>query len=108
MMNKWEIWMASFAYDDDPTKAKDRAVLVIDDNITFPILVAKVTTHKPRNNYQGEYQIIKWKEAGLNLPSTIRLSKQLLLEKINFRKKKGRLHPIDIIAVQKLISDMKQ
>lgn len=97
--------MASFAFEDDPNIKKDRPVIVLENNGVFPILTAKITKHPPRDGYWGEYQIVKWAEAGLSNPSTIRLSKRLKLIESDFRIKKGILQPIDILAIQALIKE---
>ena len=55
-------------------------------------------------NYPGEYPVVKWREAGLPKPSTIRASKRLNLITTDFENKIGRLHPVDILAVQKILS----
>ena len=107
MPNKWEIWMAAFAYEDKPGQVSDRPVLVLENKEMYPVLVTKITKHAPREGYTGEYSIKKWKEAGLDYPSTVRLSKRLKLQETDFRRKRGRLHPIDIIEIQKLLSEMK-
>jgi len=108
-MNKpkqWEIWTAQFAYEDAPNIKKFRPILVIENKEFYPILGAKITSHKIRNNYPGEYSIKKWKEAGLTKESTIRLSKRLLLEEIDFKEKIGRLSPIDILGVQEKFKEL--
>lgn len=54
----------------------------------------------------GEYTIKKWKEAGLTYPSTIRLSKRLLLQDTDFKYFIGKLNPIDIIGVQEKLKEI--
>lgn len=99
--------MASFAYEDKPDQVSDRPVLVLENKEMYPVLVTKITKHAPREGYTGEYSIKKWKEAGLDYPSTVRLAKRLKLQETDFRRKRGRLHPIDIIEIQKILSEMK-
>ena len=93
-LNKWDIWLAKIAFEDAPEIIKNRPVLVINNN-TFLVLSLKITSHSPRDNYSGEYQIIKWREAGLLKPSTIRTSKKLFLPPDKFIHKLGVLHEID-------------
>ena len=104
MPNKWEIWFAKVKFDDNPSVVKMRPVLVVDLNQCY-ILSLKITGHSPRVNYQGEYSIIKWAEAGLAKESTIRCSKKLKLIFSDFEYKLGKLHPIDIIAVQNILEN---
>lgn len=107
MIEQWEVWLANFVFEDSDD-VKQRPVLILSDEEAFPILVAKVTKTPPRNNYIGEYSIVHWKQAGLNYPSTIRLSKRLLLQKDDFVHKLGRLEADDIRAVQKVITAMNK
>lgn len=110
MMNKpskWEIWKANFVYDDNPNEMKNRPVLILVNVSNYPVLVAKITKHDVRINYPGEFRVNKWREAGLDYPSTIRLSKRLQLEEYDFTEYLGRLHPFDIIEVQRLVEEMR-
>ena len=103
---KWEVWYAFYAYEDEPDSGKNRPVLVLENKDFYPILAAKVTSAKPREGFAGEYRIEKWKEAGLEKPSTIRLSKRLKLDEEDFKFKIGRLTPNDIIKVQSILKNM--
>lgn len=103
MPERWEVWLAKVAFEDDPSQTKTRPVLVISETECY-ILSLKITSHDPRPNYQGEYQIQRLEESGLNRPSTIRTSKRLRLVQSDFVKKLGRLHFVDIIEVRKILS----
>ena len=103
--NKWEIWLAKVKFEDNPTQVKPRPVLVIDSKRCY-IISIKITSHPPRTEYDGEYSIVKWSEAGLNKASTIRCSKRLKLFNSDFVHKLGWLHPIDIISIQKIIENL--
>ncbi len=103
MPKQWEIWYANFAFEDNPSVIKKRPVLILDNHNFFPILVAKVTKSESRPGYWGEYRIIKWQEAGLDYPSTIRLSKRLILKRIDFAYKIGTLSHLDILNLRELI-----
>lgn len=99
--NKWDIWLASVKFEDKPD-IKKRPVLVITPDIAYYVSL-KITTHEPRNAYPFEYKIVKWGEAGLKNPSTIRASKVLHVMERDFVHKIGQLHPVDIMAVQKIL-----
>lgn len=99
----WEIWWAVVKFEDDPTQSKERPVLVISDRIAF-IISLKITHHKPREDYDGEYRVIRWKEAGLTQPSTIRYSKKLKLYESDFVRPLGTLHPLDIRNLRIMLS----
>lgn len=100
MPNKWEIWLAQVKFEDNPSVIKRRPVLIISPSVSC-IISLKITGHAPRATYEGEYLIKKWREAGLDKESTIRVSKKLRLINTDFVHKIGRLQPIDIIEIQK-------
>ncbi|EDP10937.1 type II toxin-antitoxin system PemK/MazF family toxin [Amedibacillus dolichus] len=104
--SSWEIWDAKVAFEDDPHTLKRRPVLVISPKDIF-ILSLKITSHEPRKMYPGEYQIKKWREAGLNKPSTVRCSKRLNLIESDFIKKRGKLQVIDMIEVRNILHEIK-
>lgn len=98
MMNKWEIWLAKVAFEDQPEVVKNRPVLILNKNEAY-ILSLKITKHIPRNS--NEYRIVKWREAGLDVESTIRIGKRLKLKETDFIHKIGTLQAIDIVEVVK-------
>lgn len=101
-MNRWEIWLATVNYEDNPAISKHRPVLVVAPG-KYYILSLKITSHAPRENARLEYALQKWKEAGLSKPSTVRISKRLKLNQSDFVHKIGRLHPTDILSIQNMI-----
>ena len=103
MPEKWEIWDAKVKFEDDPDTVKERPVLVIDQSNCF-LISLKITSHEPREQYFGEYVIMKWQEAGLSEESTIRCSKRLQLVAGDFIDKRGKLQPIDISNIRALLS----
>lgn len=103
MIEKWEIWNVRYAYDDNPNETKIRPVLVIDAKKKI-VVALKITSHEPRSQFGGEYQISKWKEAGLDKPSVIRCSKRATFEESDFILKRGKLQSGDIIAIQALLN----
>lgn len=98
----WEIWYAKVKFDDDPSIVKNRPVVILEDKKAY-LLSLKVTSAPPRNNYYGEYQLIKWQESGLKKPSTVRISKKLKLYDNDMCYKIGRLHPVDIMKIRILL-----
>lgn len=90
-LNKWDIWIADVAFEDDITKSKLRPVLIIDNQKAI-ILTVKMTSQPPRINYYAEYQIQEWQKAGLNKPTVVRISKIIKLSPTLFKKKIGVLH----------------
>lgn len=104
-MNKWEIWWANVIFEDDLSQIKRRPVIIIDDRISI-VLAIKITSHEPRSRFSGEYRLVHWEAAGLRKESTARCAKLLRLEGSDFVSKIGRLHPVDIAAIQTIISQI--
>ena len=50
---------------------------------------------------------MRWSDAGLTKPSTVRLSQPLKLIITNFKSKIGELDAVDISAIQQLIAYYK-
>lgn len=97
----WEVWLAAVKFEDEPSAVKRRPVLVLNDDQVY-ILSLKITSRPPRSGYFGEYSLLKWQEAGLHKPSTVRTSKKLQLFERDFVHKIGRLTPIDILNIIKI------
>ena len=102
---KWDIWNAYFKYENI-NDGKVRPVLVIDSDNYFTIS-AEITSHEPRDEFEGEVAIKFWKEAGLNSPFTVRLSKILELSDFSFVNKIGKLKKLDRKAVDMEMERMK-
>lgn len=98
----WDIWWANVAFEDDPTKAKERPVLVSSKKECY-VLSMKITSHEPREDFEGEYPVKYWAESGLTKPSTIRFTKRLRLSEQDMISKIGRLHPTDIMNLQRMM-----
>jgi|GEM_PF-2266607 hypothetical protein len=98
-MMKWDIYIADVPFEDLP-ETKLRPVVVLEDSVIL-IDCLKMTSQAPR---PGEYVLKMWKEAGLKKPTTVRISKRLLLKPDAIRKHVGSLHPIDILEIQKRLS----
>ncbi len=101
---RWDIWIARVEYEDG-TESKIRPVLIIDGTHCY-VLSLKITSHAPRSQFPGEYQIVEWKEAGLLKPSTIRINKRLNLPADSFVKKIGRLTELDRFNVSRIYLEL--
>ena len=62
--------------------------------------VFAITSHSPRTCDKGDYPIMYWEDAGLDVPSVVRLSVIIPLCKDSIIKKYGRLHLSDIFAIK--------
>lgn len=107
MPERWEVWLAKVKFEDDPTTVKQWPVLVISNTQCY-ILSLKMTSHPPRETFPGEYALLRWQEAGFQKESTVRASKRLRLIDSDFVHKIGRLHPIDILAIQKILDEISR
>lgn len=97
-----EVWRLEFAYEDDPSVAKRRPVVVaVVEESAGRAVVVKVTGHGPRMEYPGEIRLADWEAAGLPKPSTVRCSKNLAvgLEAFKGAQRYGMLSPSDERAV---------
>lgn len=99
----FEVWRIPFYYEDDPTAAKVRPVVIasIDDQQATAVAL-KVTGHGPRPEFPGEVRLTQWEEAGLPKPSTVRCSKRASIPLSGFDDalRYGMLSPADIEAVR--------
>ena len=102
----WEIWWAFVEYEDQQGIGKKRPVLVIPGNDSPLIMVLKMTSHSPRGNFKGEYQLIDYKSAGLKKPTVVRCSKIMSMDEKSFNDKIGILQPRDIMNITNILRDM--
>lgn len=108
-ISNWEIWLADVPYDEclpdgtERTVSKKRPVLVL-DGASLQIIAAPITTHPPRMNFFGEYQISDYTGAGLDRPSVIRFSQITALSRGRFCRCLGVLSEDDIILVLPILS----
>lgn len=89
-MRKWEIYLAYVQYEDVPG-GKIRPVLVIDEDTVYPICCLKMTSHPPR---AGEYELIRWQNAGLRKPTTVRIQNVCGSMRLTSKRKSDCLTPL--------------
>lgn len=77
----------------DVSNAKRRPVLVVVETDEVDILVAPVTSHKPRRI--DDVTLRDWRAAGLRLPSTVRMAKLATVAKTTVIRELGRLSESD-------------
>ena len=97
----WEVWFAAVRFEDSP-QIKNRPVVVTSSGAIY-VMALKVTSHVPRNE-RGEYALQHWQAAGLNKPSTVRIGKRLRLQQSDMVHRIGKLHPLDILNIQRIIA----
>lgn len=103
MLNKYDVAIVNFPYEDDPTLSKRRPCLIINKD-TAVLLAAKITGKDVRT--AKDYQLINWKEAGLNKPSVVRLDKVADISDF-ITVKIGHLSEEDIDNVEKILNELK-
>lgn len=54
----------------------------------------------------NEYQLKDWQGAGLNHPTTLRLSMRVRLGPDKFRKRLGVIQPVDFIEIRTLLREI--
>jgi len=104
---RWEIWEAVVPFEEGISK-KRRPVLILSRKECY-VFSLKMTSHEPRyKTLEGEYEIMKWKEAGLEKPTVIQCSRRLQLKESAFTGKQyGRLTATDIIGLQAILRYMQ-
>jgi hypothetical protein len=100
--NPLDVWLCEIKYEDNLGNTKARPVVIVEDESTF-ILVVKITSHKPRNNFCGEYALQRWKEAGLRNQSTVRAGNRLKVSESDFIHRIGKLHTVDATVIKKIL-----
>lgn len=99
-VKKWEVWLANVMYEDQLNLSKNRPVVIYSQTECF-ILSLKVSSQNPRT-YRDDYELKKWKEAGLSRPSyvSIRFIKVVCDDLVC---RLGRLHTLDVKALEKML-----
>lgn len=90
-IQQWDIWLTDFPYEEDTSQSSSRPVIVLSVEPLW-LLSVKVTKSSPREYDPYDIIIEKWKESGLEYPSTARVSKTIGLPVSNFIKQLGSLH----------------
>lgn len=105
--NRWEIWEADVPFEEGKG-SKRRPILILSEEDCF-IISLKMTSHEPRyKELEGEFEIMKWKEAGLKKPTVIQCSRKLKLkEEMMTGKQYGRLSATDIVGLQAMLKYMR-
>lgn len=101
-IEKWEIWNADLRFEDNPAEVKRRPVLIIDHE-KLTVVVLKITSKPPKEEFFGEYEISLWKEAGLDKPSVVRSTRRARIDITDLVSKRGKLQARDIAVVSQLL-----
>lgn len=105
----YDIWRMAFEYEDKPGKVKERPVIIgaVDDKNAY-VLVVKVTSHEPRDEFAGEVILQDWQTEGLEKPSVARCSKTLIvpLEAFESQFYYGHLSSRDALEIERTLREL--
>ncbi|MEX0268340.1 type II toxin-antitoxin system PemK/MazF family toxin [Leptolyngbyaceae cyanobacterium UHCC 1019] len=93
---------ANFPFTNEGSKR--RPALVLLDTGDADVVVARVTSQSPQTEY--DVPLEEWQNAGLVLPSTVRLHKIATLEKSFVERQLGCLTADDWQRVQKILQQI--
>ncbi|HLM01138.1 MAG TPA: type II toxin-antitoxin system PemK/MazF family toxin [Pyrinomonadaceae bacterium] len=101
---KWEIILVPFPFTDLSSVKRRPAIIVSPDsyNAGNDVVIAFVTSQLNVSPRTGDYQIQKWREAGLPKPSMVRMKFATVTENI-IVKTIGRLEIEDRTELEKII-----
>lgn len=105
-MSRFDLYLVKYYYEDNPNKYKLRPVVMIGE-VDNDAILAKITTHNPRQNFTREIIIDDYHVAGLNKPSTIRLNKTAFVPKSELIKQTriGSLSERDINKLRRYLRE---
>jgi mRNA interferase MazF len=98
-----EMILLSFPFVD-ATGTKRRPALVLLDTGDDDIIVARVTSQVARTAFDVE--VAEWQQAGLRIPSVVRVHKIATLEKRLIERRLGTLTPNDWAQVRAKIQQL--
>jgi mRNA interferase MazF len=101
--SRGDVLLISFPLSD-LSDIKRRPALVVLDTGDEDVLVARVTSQEPRSAYDVELH--DWRDAGLLLPSIVRLDKLATLKKNLTVRTLGRLSDSDLERVESILRGM--
>ena len=96
----FEVWLVKFLFLEDPARSKVRpAVCLSYDDGRMRALMAKVTSHAPREGVPGELAIADWQGAGLLKPSCARCSQVADIPSVSVYRRLGELSDRDKVSL---------
>ena len=101
---KWEIVLVPFPFTDLSSAKRRPALIVSPDNYNTgkDIVIAYITSQINLQPRLGDYDLQKWKEAGLPKPSKVKM-KFATLDKGIIIKKFGKLEKEDSEEIEKIL-----
>jgi mRNA interferase MazF len=96
-----EVLLAWLVFSDGQG-AKRRPVLVVHDFGDDDLLVVPITSQRART--AADLVLTDWKNAGLQLPSTVRIEKLATIEKSCVARKLGALPSVELVRVKEALA----
>lgn len=110
-MNKWDLYWATYEYlYNNEEQIVRRPVIILNQNEVVPI-VMEITKHPPRIDEpnQWDYPIEFWREAGLRLPSTAKVTEiNYIRDRLPERWKIGHLDDFDIENIKIMMKSIPE
>lgn len=99
----FDIWLVYLHFTDHPQTGKVRPVLVVGVKEAL-IKVAKITSKPPQLD-TSDVAITQWQQAGLNVPSTVRLSLDFEINPSELLRDGpiGHLQPFDVSQITQMM-----
>jgi len=101
---KWDVILVPFPFTDLSSSKKRPALILSPEqyNTTGDIVIAFITSNLQSGDKFGDYQFQQWKQAGLPLPSKLRMkfatvSNEIIIKKI------GHIDSLDRNNIHKLV-----
>lgn len=98
-----DVVLLNFPYTDGVSQKK-RPALVVADTQDGDVVLCRITSQQKMTSY--DIEIENWKQAGLLLPSIVRLHKIAALEISLVEKKLGQLQKSDLDKIKAVIKDI--
>lgn len=103
---KWDVVLVPFPFTDLSSFKKRPALILSPDqyNATGDIVIAFITSNLQGIDKFGDYQLQQWKQAGLPLPSKLRMkfatvSNEIIIKKI------GHIDSIDRNGIYQIVQN---
>jgi len=96
MISRFEIWLAEVSFSEIEGY-KDRPILIL-NHIKKEVLCLRMTSKAPQTT--GDFEVTKWKEAGLQKPTVVNTTIRLKLNEDKLIKRIGVLHNDDVLLLK--------
>lgn len=103
ILREGDLWFATVYFEDKPNEKKDRPVLVLEDRGNI-FRALKLTHHEVRSYDKYDYALQEWQEAGLRMPTTVRVAYLLEIPKRSLKFRVGHATEEDMNNIYYLLA----